>query len=50
VSNTELVMLVGGAIAVIFGAIDVLQAEGRINLTTWGVIVLGVVFMILALA
>jgi hypothetical protein len=48
-SNPDIAMLVGGIIAVILGGIDVARSSGQ-SLTAWGVGVLGVVFILVALA
>jgi hypothetical protein len=47
-SNTEIIELVGGVIAVVLGGIDVFRSQGQ-SLAAWGVAVLGVVFVLLAL-
>lgn len=47
-SNEELVMIVGGAIAIILGAVDALRSNGQ-DISAWGVCTLGAVFVILAL-
>jgi hypothetical protein len=48
-SNSELIMLVGGAIAVILGGVDAARSNLQ-SLTAWGVVVLGVALVLLALA
>jgi len=47
-STSELVMIVGGAIAIILGAVDALRSNGQ-DISAWGVCTLGVVFVLLAL-
>jgi hypothetical protein len=51
-SNPDIAMLVGGIIAVILGGIDALRATPAAppSLTALGVVVLGVVFILVALA
>jgi hypothetical protein len=48
VSNDEIVMIVGGLIAVFCGAIDLIRTNYQ-SLSAAGVAVLGVVFILLAL-
>jgi hypothetical protein len=47
VSTNELVMIVGGALAIVMGAVDVSRSQGA-SFAAWGVVVLGAVFVILA--
>ena len=47
-SNSEIIMIVGGVIAVILGGIDATRSNLQ-SLTAWGVVVLGVTLVLLAL-
>jgi hypothetical protein len=47
-SNAEIIMLVGGAIAAILGGVGVARSNLQ-SLTDWGVVVLGVTLVLLAL-
>lgn len=47
-SSSEIVMIVGGIIAVILGGADVMRSNLQ-SLTAYGVVVLGIVLIILAL-
>ena len=46
--NAEVIMLVGGAIGVVLGGIDVARSNFQ-SLTSWGVVVLGIALVLLAL-
>jgi hypothetical protein len=46
-SNVELVMFIGGVLATVLGGIDSLRSSPP-SLTSIGVVVLGIVFIILA--
>jgi hypothetical protein len=47
-SQSDLIMLVGGVIAAVLGGIDLTRTNLQ-SLTAWGVVVLGVVFVLLSL-
>jgi hypothetical protein len=48
-SQNDIILIVGGVIATILGGIDLSQSNLR-SLTAWGVVVLGVTLVLLALA
>ena len=47
-STNEIIMIVGGVIAVILGGVDVARSNLQ-SLTAWGVVVLGITLVLLAL-
>jgi hypothetical protein len=47
-SNSEVIMIVGGILAAVLGGIELSRTNLQ-SLTAWGVVVLGVVFVLLAL-
>jgi hypothetical protein len=48
VDNSEVIMLVGGVIAAILGGVGIARSNLQ-SLTDWGVLVLGVTLVLLAL-